>query len=47
VRRALLQGLWPTLAEEARTGLAGSFDVARADCQALFARFAQETGDAR
>lgn len=47
VRRALVQGLWPTLAEEARTGLAGSFDVARADCQALFARFAQETGDAR
>ncbi|MGB5742329.1 MAG: ParB N-terminal domain-containing protein [Sedimenticolaceae bacterium] len=34
-------------AEEARIGLAGGFNVARTDCQALFARFAQETGDAR
>ena len=47
VRRVLVQGLWPTLAEEARIGLAGGFNVARTDCQALFARFAQETGDAR
>lgn len=47
VRRVLVQGLWPTLAEEQRTVLAGGFAVAHADCQALFARFAQETGDAR